>query len=105
MALSDGTRDDRAHPDRGSGSRNARRGPLPSTPKPKGGAAGSSPIRIDEIYPLVEFQRRTGLGRNGLRAARRRGLPVSKCGRNRYVAGADWAEFLQTQRSSAHTDK
>jgi hypothetical protein len=55
------------------------------------------PIRIDEVYTLAEFQRRTGLGRNGIRAARRRGLPVRRCGRNHYVAGADWAGFLQTE--------
>ncbi len=54
------------------------------------------PIRTDEVYTLAEFQRRTGLGRHGIRAARRRGLPVRRCGRNHYVAGADWAEFLQT---------
>jgi len=49
MALSDGARDDRANPDRGSGTRDVSRGPLPSTPKPKGGAAGSSPIRIVSV--------------------------------------------------------
>jgi hypothetical protein len=54
------------------------------------------PIRLDEVYTLAEFQRRTGLGRNGIRAARKRGLPVLQCGRNRYVAGGDWAGFLQT---------
>lgn len=53
------------------------------------------PIRIDEVYTLAEFQHRAGLGRHGIRAARKRGLPISKCGRNRYVAGADWAEFLR----------
>jgi hypothetical protein len=53
------------------------------------------PIRLDEVYTLAEFQRRTGLGRNGIRAARKRGLPVRQCGRNKYVAGADWAGFLQ----------
>lgn len=53
------------------------------------------PIRIDEVYTLAEFQRRTGLARNGMRAARRRGLPVRQCGRNMYVSGADWARFLQ----------
>jgi len=53
------------------------------------------PIRADEVYPLAEFQRRTGLGRRGMRTARRRGLPVRQCGRNKYVAGADWIGFLQ----------
>lgn len=53
------------------------------------------PIRIDEIYPLAEFQKRTGLGRAGIRSARRMGLRISKHGRNRYVSGLDWAEFLR----------
>jgi hypothetical protein len=62
-----------------------------ATPKP----TRALPIRLDEVYTLAEFMRRTGLGRNGIRAARKRGLPVRQCGRNRYVAGADWAGFLQ----------
>lgn len=63
------------------------------------------PIRIDEVYTLAEFQQRTGLGRNGIRAARRRGLPVRQCGRNKYVAGNDWATFLQTQSSEGKSDR
>lgn len=59
------------------------------------------PIRVDEVYTLAEFQRRTGLGRNGIRAARKRGLPVRQCGRNKYVAGSDWAGFLQAVADAA----
>lgn len=58
-------------------------------------AAASQPIRIDEIYPLAEFRKRTGLGRAAIRSARRKGLRISKHGRNRYVSGLDWAEFLR----------
>ena len=58
------------------------------------------PIRIDEVYTLTDFKRRTGLGKAGVRAARRRGLPVHQCGRNRYVSGADWAEFLRARTAS-----
>lgn len=65
----------------------------------------TSPIRIDEVYTLTEFCRRTGLGRNGVRAARKRGLPVSQCGRNRYVAGADWAEFLRKAGKPTSADR
>jgi hypothetical protein len=57
--------------------------------------AVAQPIRIDEIYSLAEFQRRTGLKRAGIRSARRRGLRICKAGRNRYVSGLDWAEFLK----------
>ena len=71
--------------------------PVSQLPTPLRGPAGprhSLPIHVDEIYTLAEFQRRTGLGRHGVRAARRRGLSIGKCGRNSYVAGADWADYL-----------
>ena len=63
------------------------------------------PIRVDEVYTLAEFQRRTGLGRNGMRTARKRGLPISQCGRNKYVAGADWAEFLRRGGKPSPSDR
>ena len=65
----------------------------------------ASPIRIDEVYTLAEFQRRTGLGRNGIRAARKRGLPVRQCGRNKYVTGSDWAGFLQAVGTTDSLDR
>lgn len=58
------------------------------------------PIRVDEVYTLTDFKKRTGLGKAGVRAARRRGLPVHQCGRNRYVSGADWVEFLRARTAS-----
>ncbi len=63
------------------------------------------PIRIDEVYTLAEFQLRTGLGRSGIRAARRRGLPIRQCGRNKYVAGVDWAGFLQAVGKATMADR
>lgn len=63
-------------------------------------AASLAPIRSDHSYSLGDFQRRTGLGRNGLRSARNKGLLIRKCGRNRYVLGADWHEFLRNQPTS-----
>lgn len=63
------------------------------------------PIRIDEVYTLTDFQKRTGLGRAGVRAARRRGLPVHQCGRNRYVMGADWADFLRAKTASKNANE
>lgn len=59
---------------------------------------GLAPIRVDEVYTLAEFQSRTGLGRAGVRAARRSGLIISACGRNRYVRGADWDAYLTSGR-------
>lgn len=55
---------------------------------------GSLPVRLDEVYTLVDFKQRTGLGKDGIRAARRKGLRICKCGRNRYVTGSDWFAFL-----------
>jgi hypothetical protein len=63
------------------------------------------PIRVDEVYTLTDFKKRTGLGKAGVRAARRRGLPVHQCGRNRYVSGADWAEFLRARTVSKQIDE
>jgi hypothetical protein len=67
-------------------------------------AGKALPIRIDEVYTLVEFQQRTGLGRSGLRSARKRGLPVRKCGRNKYVSGKDWACFLQAELNAGRPE-
>jgi hypothetical protein len=75
-------------------------GELPAVdPKAKAIAAepGITPIRADHAYSLADFCRRTGLGRNGFREAKRKGLPVRVCGRNRYVLGEDWHEFLRQQ--------
>lgn len=58
--------------------------------KPTGGA-----IRIDESYPLPDFMRINGFGRKTLASARRNGLRVVRVGRNSYVLGADWHDYLR----------
>lgn len=70
------------------------RRPTRATPREKQTVA-TTPIRVDHAYSLEDFMRRTGLGRNGLRTAKRKGLSIRQCGRNRYVLGADWHEFLR----------
>lgn len=65
--------------------------------------SGPSPIRLDEVYSLADFRRRTGLGKDGIRTARRKGLRVCKCGRNHYVAGSDWFEFLSKTQADSPT--
>ena len=67
-------------------------GPMKASKHP-----GTEPVQSDHAYSLEEFRRRTGLGRNGLRAAKRNGLAVRRCGRNRYVLGSDWHDFLRRQ--------
>ena len=52
-------------------------------------------IRADSAYPLDEFARVTGLGEAAIRAARRRGLLVRRCGRNSFVLGSDWLDYLK----------
>ncbi len=63
--------------------------PLGSRQRP-----ASLPVRIDEVYTLTDFKQRTGLGKEGIRTARKKGLRICKCGRNRYVTGSDWFAFL-----------
>ena len=65
---------------------------------------GLTPIRLDEVYSLADFKRRTGLGKDGLRAARRKGLRICKCGRNHYVAGSDWFEFLSSTQTDSQAE-
>jgi len=59
--------------------------PLPSVP----GA-----ILSDALYRLDEAAARLGWGGHALRAARRRGLRVHRCGKRGYVTGADLLAFV-----------
>ena len=54
--------------------------PLPSVP---------GTILPDALYRLDEAAARAGWGSHALRAARRRGLKIHRCGKRGYVAGAD----------------
>jgi len=52
-------------------------------------------ICVHTIYPLTEFQARTGLTDSAMRAARRRGLPVLRSGKRAFVWGQDFLDFLK----------
>jgi hypothetical protein len=52
-------------------------------------------ILSDATYPLREFQRISGLGDSALRAARRKGLVVTRVGRCGFVTGRDFYGYLQ----------
>jgi hypothetical protein len=54
-------------------------------------------IDDSRAYPLKEFMKQTGLGEAAMRSARRHGLKVCTVGRNRYVRGADFIEYLEKQ--------
>lgn len=54
-----------------------------------------APIRADESYPLDTFSRMTGIGKHGLRTARKNGLQVRYIGRRGFVLGSDWLTYLR----------
>ena len=66
-------------------------GPRPSVP----GA-----ILFDALYRLDEAAARLGWGVHALRAARRRGLKIHRCGKRGYVAGADLLAFITKEGGS-----
>ena len=51
-------------------------------------------IVSDALYRLDEAAARMGWGGHALRAARRRGLKIHRCGKRGYVAGADLLAFV-----------
>lgn len=55
-----------------------------------------APIQNGVIYPLDNFQLRTGMGRHAMRAARRSGLKVIRLGSRVFVRGDDFNAFLET---------
>lgn len=57
-------------------------------------SAKATEIVADGVYALQEFRRRTGLGVHALRMARRGGLPVRRIGRQSFILGRDWLNFV-----------
>jgi hypothetical protein len=59
---------------------------------------GSYPgiISASELYALDEARRRLRWTESAMRAARRRGLRLLRCGKRRYVTGAELIRFLET---------
>jgi hypothetical protein len=51
-------------------------------------------ILADALYRLDEAAARLGWGGHALRAARRRGLKIHRCGRRGYVSGRDLLAFI-----------
>lgn len=52
-------------------------------------------IRADASYTLKEFSKRAGLGRDGLRSARQKGLQITRAHNRGYVIGRHWMEYLE----------
>ena len=57
-------------------------------------AAGLAPIEPGTLYPLADFQRRTGWGRHAVRTARGDGLKIHRAGGRAYVLGQDFISFV-----------
>lgn len=60
------------------------------------GSAQTIPGAIvsDALYRLDEAAARMGWGAHAMRAARRRGLKIHRCGKRGYVSGADLLAFV-----------
>lgn len=63
-----------------------------------------APIENGTVYPLSEFERRSGLGRHAMAQARRKGLKVCRTNGRAYVRGEDFIQFLASQQD-AQTSK
>ena len=74
--------------DRKNGQRSSPSGGSPPAPSPGVIARG-------ETYTLPDFKRRTGLGDNSLRLARRAGLRVIYAHGKAFVLGDDWHAYLE----------
>jgi hypothetical protein len=59
--------------------------------------ASTGPIQRDTVYPLDSFQALSGLGDFATRMARRSGLRVIKAGKNVFVRGEDFIDWLNKQ--------
>lgn len=55
-----------------------------------------APIESGTVYPLPNFQVRTGLKATALRSARRNGLKVRYLGGRGFVRGEDFLDFLSS---------
>lgn len=67
-------------------------GPKPTSGTPRPSVPGA--ILSDALYRLDEAAARMGWGGHALRAARRRGLKIHRCGKRGYVCGADLLHFV-----------
>lgn len=53
-----------------------------------------APIEPSVLYPLADFQARTGLGRAALAEARKKGFSSRKLGNRKFILGQDFIDFL-----------
>ena len=60
------------------------------------------PISVLEVYPLRDFQRRSGLQDWAYKAAKRKGLETARIGNRVFVSGEAWANYVKTQGSNGN---
>jgi hypothetical protein len=58
-------------------------------------------IHAQTSYPLASFAKLSGLGKAGIRSARRAGLPIRYVGNKPFVLGSDWLTWLATRPTTA----
>jgi hypothetical protein len=58
-------------------------------------------VSTTAVYSLDALKDRLGISDAWLRTARRRGLPVLYAGKRGFVAGADFAKYLEQQREES----
>jgi hypothetical protein len=75
----------------------------PKQKKPAGGSPGV--VNVNELYRMDELLGRLGLGEDGWRALRRRGLEQSvvRIGGRSYISGADVVAFFRAIRNANST--
>lgn len=56
--------------------------------------ATMTPISPTELYPIKLFRRLAGLGPHAMRQARAKGLKVRYVGKNAYIKGQDFIDYV-----------
>jgi len=68
--------------------------PAKPTPEKTMPALELGEIRADSLYPLPTFMRLSGLNSWALRELRRRGMPILKARKRKFVSGKSFIEWL-----------
>jgi len=58
-------------------------------------------IQAQAAYTLASFEKLSGLGKAGIRSARRAGLPIRYVGNRPFILGSDWLNWLATRPTTA----
>ncbi len=70
-----------------------------NTKSPSNNTSKLGEIQPEVMYPLSDFQERSGLGKAAMREARQKGLKVRRVGRRHYVLGKDFIAYVEEHAS------